>query len=58
MLFLQPGVDDGVTIGYFVASTRMDHHLLGGLVHGEQLAQVDERFFTRFIARCGQHFLE
>ena len=43
VLLLQAGVDDLVALGRLVAHARMDHHLLGGLVHGQQLAQFDER---------------
>ena len=39
MLLLQPGIDDGFAVGDLMTGARMDHHLLGGLVHGQELAQ-------------------
>ncbi len=58
VLFLQPGVDDGVAVGDLMARAWMDDHLLGGLVHGQQLAQIGERLVAGFVARRRQHFFE
>ena len=51
VLLLQAGVDDRIAVGHFAPGTRMNHHLLGGLMHRQQLAQVDERLFAGFRAR-------
>ena len=48
VLLVQAGVDDLVAVGDLVARTRMDHHLLGGFMHRQQLAQLDERLLARF----------
>ena len=47
VLLVQAGVDDVVAAGDLVADARVHHHLLGGLVHREQLAQVGERLSRR-----------
>ena len=46
VLLVQSGVDDLVAVGDLTTRARMNHHFLGGLVHGQQLAQVDERLLA------------
>ena len=58
MLLFQPSIDDLVAIAQLAPRARMNHHLLGRLVHRQQLAQVNECFFTSFIAGRAQHIVE
>jgi hypothetical protein len=58
VLLLKPGVHDRVTVGHVTPRPRVDHHLLGRLVHREQLAQIGESLLTRFLVIREQHVVE
>src|ERR1700722_5334466 len=58
MLLFQPSIDDLVAIAQLAPRARMNHHLLGRLVHRPQLAEGNACFFPRFIAGRAQHIVE
>ena len=50
--------DDANRQAGFAPHPRMHHHLLGCLVYGQQLAQLDERLFARLGVGRMQYFIE
>src|SRR5271156_3536443 len=58
MLLFEPSIDDRVAGIHLATHPGVHHHLLGCLVHSQQLAQVHKWFLSGLRVRRVQHLVE